>query len=93
MFFKKKNDDNINSEENIDHNNCSMQNNYQLNQDNNSHKKIYNNTKIDSNYLLRDYENIRLLAMNPQNKAEIQTLISESRQDVQKIWRLINKGK
>lgn len=94
MFFKKKNDDNSNLSETADgfaqHSPLS---DHYSNQQNTHSQKVFNHNKIDSSDLLRDYENIKLLAMNPQYKAEIQNLITEARNDIQKIWRLINQTK
>ena len=39
---------------------------------------------------MRDYESIKVLSMNPQDKRKIMDLISESKEDVQKLTRLLN---
>lgn len=94
MFFKKKNDDNSNlSETTANFAQHSPLSDHHSNQHNTHSHKVFNHNKIDSSDLLRDYENIKLLAMNPQYKAEIQNLITEARNDIQKIWRLINQTK
>lgn len=46
--------------------------------------------EINPNFLMRDYENIKLLSMNPQVKKKITDLINESKEDIQKLLRLLN---
>ena len=45
---------------------------------------------INPDFLMRDYESIKVLSMNPQDKRKIMDLISESKEDVQKLTRLLN---
>jgi hypothetical protein len=45
---------------------------------------------ISPNHLVRDYESIKILSMNPQNKRKIMDLTSQSKEDLQKISRLLN---
>jgi hypothetical protein len=46
--------------------------------------------EINPDFLMRDYENIKLLSMNPQVKKKITDLISDSKEDMQKLLRLLN---
>jgi hypothetical protein len=45
---------------------------------------------IDSNCLMRDYKDIKILSMNPQIKEKIIDLIKKSKEDLQKIDRILN---
>ena len=46
--------------------------------------------EINPDFLMRDYENIKLLSMNPQVKKKITDLINDSKDDMQKLLRLLN---
>ena len=46
--------------------------------------------EINPDFLMRDYENIKLLSMNPQAKRKIIDLVNESKEDMQKLLRLLN---
>jgi hypothetical protein len=47
-------------------------------------------SNISPDSLVRDYESIKILSMNPQTKRKIMDLISQSKDDLQKISRLLN---
>jgi hypothetical protein len=47
-------------------------------------------SNISPNYLVRDYESIKILSMNPQDKRKIIDLIAQSKEDLQKISRLLS---
>ena len=47
-------------------------------------------SNIGPDLLVRDYESIKILSMNPQSKKEIMHLIDQSKEDLQKISRLLN---
>jgi len=57
-------------------------------------ENLNNNTLINHNIspesLMRDYESIKVLSMDPKAKNQILKLISESREDLQKIYRMVN---
>ena len=46
--------------------------------------------EINPDFLMRDYENIKLLSMNPQARKKITDLVNESKDDMQKLLRLLN---
>jgi len=46
--------------------------------------------EINPDFLMRDYENIKLLSMNPQAKKKITGLLNDSKEDMQKLLRLLN---
>ncbi len=56
----------------------------QINQD------PFDASNISPDSLVRDYESIKILSMNPQAKRKIMDLISQSKDDLQKISRLLN---
>ena len=45
---------------------------------------------ISPDSLVRDYESIKILSMNPQARRKIMDLISQSKEDLQKISRLLS---
>ncbi len=45
---------------------------------------------INPEGLIRDYESIKILSMNPQTKKKVINLISESKDDLQKLQRILN---
>lgn len=47
-------------------------------------------SNISSDSLVRDYESIKVLSMNPQTKEKVMDLIDQSKKDLQKIFRLLN---
>ena len=47
-------------------------------------------SNISPDSLVRDYESIKILSMNPQTKRKIMDLISQSKDDLQKISRLLS---
>ena len=47
-------------------------------------------SSISPDSLVRDYESIKILSMNPQAKRKIMDLISQSKDDLQKISRLLS---
>lgn len=47
-------------------------------------------SNISPDSLVRDYESIKVLSMNPQSKKEIMDLIEQSKEDLHKIYRLLN---
>jgi hypothetical protein len=47
-------------------------------------------SNISPDSLVRDYESIKVLSMNPQSKKEIMDLIEQSKKDLHKIYRLLN---
>jgi hypothetical protein len=47
-------------------------------------------SNISPDSLVRDYESIKILSMNPQAKSKIIDLIAQSKEDLQKISRLLN---
>jgi len=46
--------------------------------------------EINPDFLMRDYESIKLLSMNPQARRKIIDLVNESKEDMQKLLRLLN---
>jgi len=46
--------------------------------------------EINPDFLMRDYESIKLLSMNPQVRRKIIDLVNESKEDMQKLLRLLN---
>ena len=46
--------------------------------------------EINPDFLMRDSENIKLLSMNPQARKKIIDLVNESKEDMQKLLRLLN---
>jgi hypothetical protein len=47
-------------------------------------------SNISPDSLVRDYESIKVLSMNPQTKKKVMDLIDQSKEDLQKISRLLN---
>jgi hypothetical protein len=47
-------------------------------------------SNISPDSLVRDYESIKVLSMNPQTKKKVIDLIDQSKEDLQKISRLLN---
>ncbi len=47
-------------------------------------------SNISPDSLVRDYEGIKVLSMNPQTKKKVTDLIDQSKEDLQKISRLLN---
>ena len=47
-------------------------------------------SNISPDSFVRDYESIKILSMDPQAKRKIMDLIAQSKEDLQKISRLIN---
>ena len=47
-------------------------------------------SNINPDSLVRDYEGIKVLSMNPQTKKKVMDLIDQSKEDLQKISRLLN---
>ena len=45
---------------------------------------------IDSNSLMRDYKDIKILSMNPKINEKIIDLIKKSKEDLQKLDRILN---
>jgi hypothetical protein len=49
-----------------------------------------NVSNISPDSLVRDYESIKVLSMNPQTKKKVMDLIGQSKEDLQKISRLLS---
>jgi hypothetical protein len=47
-------------------------------------------SNISPDSLVRDYESIKVLSMNPKTKKKVMDLIDQSKEDLQKISRLLN---
>ena len=47
-------------------------------------------SNISPDSLVRDYEGIKVLSMNPQTKKKVIDIIDQSKEDLQKISRLLN---
>ena len=56
----------------------------------NPNKNSLEVSNIGPDLLVRDYESIKILSMNPQSKKEIMDLIEQSKEDLHKIYRLLN---
>jgi hypothetical protein len=100
-MFKKKNaiNDSINSSENADDIDKKSANFYQIDHDKSPESSKnnqlafdqLNTNQINPKNLLKDYEAIKLCAINPNLKEKIILEIEESKQVLQKINRLIDK--